>query len=375
MHAMLALAGSHLAIQVEEPQNKLALKHRQEAIIGLEEAFTRWPPSAEEAHVMLATSYLLSFQCGYIEDGFVDNILSLRGCALLSQLVCDQGLKGPFAVKPNMHSTTMDFTFRNFPHLDQDLAREALQSLAKFSHLAATPTAHAIEKAIIAQSVGMIRPLLEGNPLAASETSPTPGLGEANTEATTLSEVEMTDTAPNGKVHFINPLFPADLSYAFDDIDWDTVTVPPSLQRDPLQSFNSLMSSILILTTWPYDALAHILTPTTQLGNVVMAHFFAVRVLISPLSAPKIALRDPAKAVIAWIARVIDAVEDEEDVKWTDYVEWPKKILRCMQACVEKNKSLTFGDVRDMLVNDPGAFKEGRAGRCDTTIIINQADR
>ena len=38
--------------------------------------------------------------------------------------------------------------------------------------------------------------------------------------------------------------------------------------------------------------------------------------------------------------------------------------MQCMQACIERNKAFTLADVRDMLINDPGAFKEGRARRC-----------
>ena len=64
MHAMLALAGSHLSLHVDEGVHSRAILHRQNAIQGLEEAFTKWPPKAEEAHVMLATSYILGFQSG-----------------------------------------------------------------------------------------------------------------------------------------------------------------------------------------------------------------------------------------------------------------------------------------------------------------------
>ncbi|KAF1851687.1 uncharacterized protein K460DRAFT_373639 [Cucurbitaria berberidis CBS 394.84] len=366
MHAILALAGSHLALQVENPPVKLALTHRQKAIVGLEDAFTKWPPSAEDAHIMLATSYLLSFQSCCIEDGFMDNVLSLRGCAFLSQLICGHGLKGPFALRANMHSATMDLTFKNFPHLDQELACEALQSMRKFSHLLAEPTTHAIEKAVIAQLVETIRPLLERDPVATPDTTTTPGLSDTSTEVTTSctsSEAHTTYTVPNDRVYFMNPLFPTDLTTSFDDIDWDTVTIPPSSNRDPLRSFNALMSTLVVFSTWPYDALVHLFSPTNQLGNVVLAHCCTVRVIISPLSAPKNAMRTPIRAMIEWAVKIVAAVEDDENVKWTEYVAWPKKILQCMQACVEKKKGSTFEDLYEMLLNDPGAFKEGRARR------------
>jgi hypothetical protein len=31
-----------------------------------------------------------------------------------------------------------------------------------------------------------------------------------------------------------------------------------------------------------------------------------------------------------------------------------------MEACIGKHKGFTMEDVRDMLLRDPGAFKEGR---------------
>jgi len=80
MHGMLAMAGSHLDLYLDDSRENMALVHRQKAIRGLEEAFTRWPPQPHEAHVMLATSYLLAFQSSYMADGMLDHILSLRGC-------------------------------------------------------------------------------------------------------------------------------------------------------------------------------------------------------------------------------------------------------------------------------------------------------
>lgn len=362
MHAMLALAGSHLAIQVDNPQTTLALSHRQKAITGLEEAFTQWPPSAENAHIMLATTYLLSFQASYLRDGFVDSILSLRGCALLSQLVRNNNLKGIFPITPHMLSPTKHSISTDFPRYDQELACEPLRSLAKLSHLLARPSAHDIERALVAQSVETMRSLLEPDNVVVSETAATPVTTDTNTDATTFVEGEAYWTI-HGKAKFTNPLFPADITLPFDDIDWDNITAPPSTRPDLVRSFNALMSTVLILTTWPYDAVEHVLSPTNQLSNVVMAHFCAMRAIVSPLSDPRAAFRAPVDAVVAWDSQFIAAVKDDEDVKWTEYVEWPKKIVRCLQACLAEKKGLTFRDLRNIVVDDPGAFKEGRASQ------------
>ncbi|KAI1565860.1 hypothetical protein PtrEW7m1_009751, partial [Pyrenophora tritici-repentis] len=205
MDAMLALAGSHLAVQVDNPKTSLALQHRQKAIVGLEDAFSRWPTTAEESHVMLAASYLLSFQSSYMEDGFLEHFLSLRGCSVLSQFIVSSGNGGFLAG----HST-------------------------------------------------------------------------------------------------------------FQHIDWSAITTPPPGAPNPIPSFIAFTAILTIFSTWPHNALVHVFDPTNQLGNIVLAHFCAIRFVLSPLSVPKNALRTPTKAVVEWFVKIIAAVdEDEGDGEWS----------------------------------------------------------
>jgi hypothetical protein len=363
MNAMLALAGSHLAVQVENPKTKLALQHRQKAIIGLENAFTRWPPTASEAHVMLATSFLLSFQSSYMEDGFMEHFLSLRGCSLLSQLIINEGFGGLFVRLRSLDLIRMDATFQTFPTVDQELVCEALLSLKGFSDLMTDSDSSAIEKALVGQLVATLRYLLheDGETDTESESGTvTPGSTEPS--ITPYLSVPSTSSSAFDTLALANPLLPASLDIVFQDIDWAHITTAPPSAPNPLMSFKALMATLTILATWPHDSLVQVFDPANQLGNIVMAHFCAVRFVLSPLSAPKHAMRTPTKAVVKWTARIIAAV-DEGEGDWGMYVEWPRKILRCMQACVEKKRGFTMGDVRDMLVKDPGAFKEGRVGR------------
>ncbi|KAI0571359.1 Zn-clus multi-domain protein, partial [Pyrenophora tritici-repentis] len=219
MDAMLALAGSHLAVQVDNPKTSLALQHRQKAIVGLEDAFSRWPTTAEESHVMLAASYLLSFQSSYMEDGFLEHFLSLRGCSVLSQFIVSSGNGG----------------------------------------------------------------FLAGHLLA-----------------------------------FTNPLLPMNQDSTFQHIDWSAITTPPPGAPNPIPSFIAFTAILTIFSTWPHNALVHVFDPTNQLGNIVLAHFCAIRFVLSPLSVPKNALRTPTKAVVEWFVKIIAAVdEDEGDGEWS----------------------------------------------------------
>ncbi|EDU48308.1 conserved hypothetical protein [Pyrenophora tritici-repentis Pt-1C-BFP] len=365
MDAMLALAGSHLAVQVDNPKTSLALQHRQKAIVGLEDAFSRWPTTAEESHVMLAASYLLSFQSSYMEDGFLEHFLSLRGCSVLSQFIVSSGNGGFLAGRRSLDFIGMDMTFRNFPEIDQGLIREALLSLRDFSDLMAGPDVHDMEKALVGQLVQTLRHLLSSDTVDSGNdnTLPTPGL----TEATTLSQSTSpttTTTCSLDLLAFTNPLLPMNQDSTFQHIDWSAITTPPPGAPNPIPSFIAFTAILTIFSTWPHNALVHVFDPTNQLGNIVLAHFCAIRFVLSPLSVPKNALRTPTKAVVEWFVKIIAAVdEDEGDGEWSRYVVWPRKILHCLQACVERNKGFTLADVRDMLLYDPSAFKEGRARR------------
>ena len=332
MHALLGLAGSHSALQIEDPNTHATLSHRQQAILGLEETFKRWPPPAEEAHVMLATSYLLCFQASYIEDGFLEHILSLRGCASLSQLILNDGLDGPFTAQANMHTVFEQSTFSAFPHLDQELACEALLSLKAFSHLLSGPTAQPIEHALVASLVQSIRPLL------------VPSISSPQTAHSS------DDTATPQ-----NPLlFPSTTDAP--TIDWSTITTPHPSGPNPLASFTALMSSLLILSSFPHAQVLHLFDPANHLSAIVLSHFLAVRLVVSPLSAPQTGLRVPVAAMVKWTERVLDCVQGE----WRAYVEWPRKVLRCMKETLEGKRGLDFGDCLEMLRGDAGAFREGR---------------
>ncbi|KAG9185331.1 hypothetical protein G6011_07875 [Alternaria panax] len=289
-----------------------------------------------------------------------------------------EGFRGPFSDQKGLGMIRMDTKFCNFPVVDQELLREALLSIKGFSGLMAGTGAHPIEKAIVGQLIETLQCLLvsevdkselteafhstteddeENDPTAIPGTHVVPGFTKANT----LPKVTSEPNPPSDLYAFANPILPGDLGPFFDTIDWENLTTAPPGAPYPLQSFIAIMAILTIFSTWPHDALMHVFDPTNQLGNVVMAHFCAIRFVLSPLSAPRNALTTPIRATTQWSARIIAAIDDNESGEWAQYVEWPKKILRCMEACIEKHKGFTMEDVRDMLLRDPGAFKEGRA--------------
>jgi hypothetical protein len=324
-----------------------------------------------------------------MEDGFLEHFLSLRGCSFLSQLILSQGLRGPFSGQDRLGMIRMDTTFCNFPVVDQELLCEALLSVKGFSGLMAGPGVHSIEKAIVGQLVETLQCLLQSDvkdsepgdtldsnsdPDEQNNTNATPGddisssikntdtfTTQGFTKASTLPQMASKPNSPSDLYAFANPILPGDLGIVFDKINWENLTTAPPGAPSPLQSFIAVMAILTIFSTWPHDELMHIFDTTNQLSNIVMAHFCAIRFVLSPLSAPRNALTTPTRATTQWHAKIIAAIDDDDSGEWSQYVAWPKKILRCMEACIEKNKGFNMEDVRDMLLRDPGAFKEGRA--------------
>ncbi|KAF2649935.1 hypothetical protein K491DRAFT_721218 [Lophiostoma macrostomum CBS 122681] len=367
MQAMLALAGSHLSLYVDDVKNNKALLHRQEAIKGLERSFTHWPPKAEEAHVMLATSYILAFQSGYLADGFLDHILNIRGCALISNMILKMDLRGTFSMDQQIHDMVLKVRLDKVPSLDQPLTQDALRSLASFSHLLRDPDARDIERALFAQLVVALRALLIRTPCHTPSDSP------SDNPPIQVDPNDFWSKSTEGFSQSVLPLLPNSLAASFEDVDAlsasavDITAVPDDHEPRPLLSFKALTSGLLILATWPQDEVLPLFSTDNKLGCVIMAHFCAVRFVVAPLSAPDTVMRTPIKGMVEWCEKILDSVKDDEDIKWTRYVQWPARVLRAIRCGIELKRSLSFGDLYEILTLDPGAILEGRLSTMSVT--------
>ncbi|KAI8934536.1 hypothetical protein NX059_008234 [Plenodomus lindquistii] len=345
MDVILALAGSHLAIHVDSPPQQLTLVHRHKAIKALEETFTNWPPNpSEEAHCMLATSYLLMLQAGCLK-----HILSLRGCALLTQLILQHGFIGPFEVGVKIQSTNIDAAFMVFPPFDENLACAGLISCRNVAYYTEGRNAQPIELALLVQVVQMLRDLLGTTQEESRETSQstphttthasTPNIPVQSTWAITLSPstepASTTRTAPPPASHLTTPLHTPSLPVpslpsargkpiehpllrppsapqpppSLSSIPWATITTPPSLHPEPINSLNAFMSTITILATYPHLDLFALFAEENKVGAVVLAHVLIVRMLVSPLGAPRGWMKNPVRATVDWVGRIIERIE------------------------------------------------------------------
>lgn len=305
---------------------------------------------------MLAGSYILAFQSAYLPDGIVDSIISLRGCALISQMIKDSHMEGIFSLEPELHGLGYELKLERFPALDQDLAHDALRSLAGFAHFFCG--GREFERALFAQLVELVRPLLDPSRHSSPQISTTLDPADARSEETASSS-ENSSFSTSSPI--VRPLFPGELLASSDnmlsDNAKDVFNIPPNHKVEPHRSFNALISSITMFCTWPHNDVLHLFSPANRLGAVLIAHCIAVRFIISPLYIPDSAMRTPMKAMIEWGEKVVDSIEDDEQVEWMQYVAWPLRILRTMRCCLNQKKGLTIGDLHDILIKDPGAFR------------------
>ncbi|KPI37317.1 uncharacterized protein AB675_1534 [Cyphellophora attinorum] len=139
MHALLGLGGSHLAmmsitpvkilttpeaslatstkaavtsslsnIDLDKPSSSdmanRALHHRSIALSGLNHAITTNDWSQASVDAMLATTYALTFQATYLsDDGMIDFMTMVRGCALITSKIEENRAKSTFALDPLAH--------------------------------------------------------------------------------------------------------------------------------------------------------------------------------------------------------------------------------------------------------------------------------
>ncbi|GFF44556.1 hypothetical protein IFM58399_07320 [Aspergillus lentulus] len=142
MHAILALSSSHLALLTGSALPVEALRHRQRALRGLNEAMSQAPGEASDADAMLAACYILTFQSSYMLDGLSDYIMMLRGCGLVTTLMLQQNLHGSFSIDANSHIKYMEAQFGRFPTIDSRIASDGIRSL----HLVKPLLRHPVEE-------------------------------------------------------------------------------------------------------------------------------------------------------------------------------------------------------------------------------------
>ncbi|KIX93037.1 uncharacterized protein Z520_11310 [Fonsecaea multimorphosa CBS 102226] len=111
MNALLALAASHLNTLTSVDDDKCtALLYKGRAISGLKNAFAKSHHSSIEYDVMLATCYALAFQSTLLPGSAVDFATFVRGCALITRQIGDEGKESVFDIPSNSSFSPMQRT-------------------------------------------------------------------------------------------------------------------------------------------------------------------------------------------------------------------------------------------------------------------------
>ena len=131
MHAVLALGASHLARLVPDGQlyTELSVAHQNVAVRGFKDALGQNPRAYGDHDALLATCYALCFQASYMNDGMVDFLTMVRGCALIhEQILTEQGSTS-FHLGDDWQQRLMSPWLDNLPAVDSSLLQEAQTSL------------------------------------------------------------------------------------------------------------------------------------------------------------------------------------------------------------------------------------------------------
>lgn len=139
MNAILALGASHLSrVNPGQDYTTQAIVHRGQAIEGLNNALNKTNRTYGESDAMLAACYALTFQASYMSDGMVDFITMVRGCALVSHQVMQEGSPTAFDIKGDVQLRMMNPRLDQLPTLDHDIVVAGSDALTQMQHLPAT---------------------------------------------------------------------------------------------------------------------------------------------------------------------------------------------------------------------------------------------
>ncbi|OCL01436.1 hypothetical protein AOQ84DRAFT_383744 [Glonium stellatum] len=350
MHAMLALSASHLSLLCAESFSTAYLSHRQQAIRGLQNAFSSWPLKPTEAHAMLATSYVLAFQSQYMEDGLVDHVLFIRGCVLLSQIILRNNLEGSFTIYPNMLCTTVNKGLDDVSAIDIRLVYDALESLKRLTPLVENSSAHEVEISLHSILVATTKPLLAPDAASASSESASSPFKFPHTPSF------KSESNPNPTSLLLGtPMYETSYPSTFQDDS----TPQFALSSSSHQAYFHLMRIFPAFAAWPDASMTHLLSESNPLSRALLAHCIAVQLVLVPLRMHEGGLEAPFWVMPLWVEKIYEGLKVEErkgngkGIPWTKLVKWPLRVVRAMMAMVEGKDRLTKGKLVDIVLKHP----------------------
>jgi len=136
MHAMLALAASHLEKLAPNGLTKIAQAHRLEAFKGLNNALTSPFTTPEDGDAAIAACYALFMQSWYMDDGLQSSLVLTRSLDLTTKQVREQNLGSIFASEnKDTRFSSMKARIKDCPKFDVDFIDAAVYSVEALGSL------------------------------------------------------------------------------------------------------------------------------------------------------------------------------------------------------------------------------------------------
>ena len=148
MHAILSLGASHLSRLTGIDYRKESLTHRGQAIAGLNQALSQPAQHYGESDAMLAACYALTFQASYMGDGLADFITMVRGCALTTGKIRDEGAATAFNLQPDWHFKVMAPRLANLPRVNATLLEDGFDAIETVRPYLVTETDRDFQQAL-----------------------------------------------------------------------------------------------------------------------------------------------------------------------------------------------------------------------------------
>jgi len=150
MNAILALGASHLTRVVPgEDYTTQAIVHRGHAIEGLNNALNKIDRTYGESDAMLAACYALTFQASHMSDGMIDFITMIRGCALVTEKVKQEGSTTAFNIERDQHLRIMSPRLDELPEVDPEIVAGGIDCLTQIQPLLNTYSEHQFHTALL----------------------------------------------------------------------------------------------------------------------------------------------------------------------------------------------------------------------------------
>lgn len=131
MHAMLALAASHLEKLAPSGLTSMSQMHRLSAIKGLNAALDKPMKKAEDGDAAIAACYALYMQSWYMDDGLSASLVLTRSSDFTTKRVQAQRIGSIFAQQSaDTRLDNMRTRLTNCPKYDTDFIQSALSSMS-----------------------------------------------------------------------------------------------------------------------------------------------------------------------------------------------------------------------------------------------------